>query len=372
LITKKYLLPSSEVLIAYAAVSAFINESTASFLHREKESEMDYRKNQANLTSAEKAAFINAVLKLKHQTPSQLHPNDASKHRYDDYVEVHMKAMAQMAQMNMPMPMWAHQGPAFLPWHRVFLRHLEHDLQKIDQSVTLPYWDWTVNNSSDPVSGSPWTDDFMGQKNPNDVMVASGPFRADNWLLVVIDQSPTNPTPNITYLTRTFARPQFAAHVARTRLSALVTTTPSLPTAQQVNGALTEVPYDASPWDSTAQPSFRNRLEGWYGAGYIHNSVHIWVGGTMSRNDSPNDPIFFLHHCNIDRLWTIWQRQHPDVDPYLPQSGGPLGQNLNDTLIFYDATSGDVPPWPDSATPADVLNHHTLGYSYDTDPPVAP
>ena len=33
---------------------------------------------------------------------------------------------------------------------------------------------------------------------------------------------------------------------------------------------------------------------------------------------SPNDPVFWLHHCNIDRLWAEWRVQHPTRDAYLP------------------------------------------------------
>ena len=97
------------------------------------------RKNQATLTSAEKTAFVNAVLALK-QNPSLLHPENSSLSRYDDFVEVHLNGM--MVMMN-NQPSWAHQGPVFGPWHRVLLRQFELELQKIDAQVEIPYWDWT-------------------------------------------------------------------------------------------------------------------------------------------------------------------------------------------------------------------------------------
>ena len=37
-----------------------------------------------------------------------------------------------------------------------------------------------------------------------------------------------------------------------------------------------------------------------------HNPVHNLIGNAMSSMESPTDPIFFLHHCNIDRLWHAW------------------------------------------------------------------
>jgi tyrosinase len=96
---------------------------------------MDLRKNQANLTTDEKKAFVNAVLALKNKTPSRLDPKTHS--RYDDYVQIHMNAMMAENDDNQTLG-WAHKGPAFLPWHRYYIRQFELDLQAIDPTVTLP------------------------------------------------------------------------------------------------------------------------------------------------------------------------------------------------------------------------------------------
>lgn len=37
-----------------------------------------------------------------------------------------------------------------------------------------------------------------------------------------------------------------------------------------------------------------------------HNQVHNIIGGFMPTLQSPQDPIFWLHHANIDRLWCAW------------------------------------------------------------------
>jgi tyrosinase len=39
-----------------------------------------------------------------------------------------------------------------------------------------------------------------------------------------------------------------------------------------------------------------------------HNPVHNIIGSTMATMQSPTDPIFWLHHANIDRLWSAWQQ----------------------------------------------------------------
>ncbi|WP_221938525.1 tyrosinase family protein [Mycobacterium sp. KBS0706] len=53
--------------------------------------------------------------------------------------------------------------------------------------------------------------------------------------------------------------------------------------------------------------------------GFPHNKVHNYIGGVgplqlgpygvMANNLSPIDPIFFLHHGNMDRLWDVWSRK---------------------------------------------------------------
>jgi tyrosinase len=154
-----------------------------------------------------------------------------------------------------------------------------------------------------------------------------------------------------------------------------------LPTPSEVNACLAIGTYDSAPYnDSQSLASFRNQLEGWHvppGSTVVdgmHNLVHVWVGGTqgtMLPSTSPNDPIFFLHHCNIDRLWALWQLQHKDdagFRPYLPLS--PLasdpGQGFTEPMIFYDPSLSSTPPWSDPpATPSNVVDHHGLGYIYD-------
>ena len=49
----------------------------------------------------------------------------------------------------------------------------------------------------------------------------------------------------------------------------------------------------------------------------IHGIGHLGTGGEMpDAFSSPGDPIFFMHHAQIDRLWTIWQSQDPATRQY--------------------------------------------------------
>lgn len=306
---------------------------------------MRVRKNASSLTPSEKTAFVNAVLAMKNQ-PSVLNPGQQG--RYDDYVQLHMNAMMAGTPNINPaqpafMPGWAHGGPAFFSWHRVLLLQFENDLQAASQdpSVTIPYWDWT-----DPASW-PFTNDFLGGNGTGrHKQVQTGPFAFKapaHWTLIVKDQ-PGDPD---------FLQRQFGADI----------TAQNLPTSADVSNTVGTTPYSSFPWKgSAAGPGSSCRYQTEYG---VHNLVHRYVGGTMGYMTSPNDPVFWLHHCNIDRLWAEWQHQHSTEAAYLPTAGGPTGHNLNDNMIFNTTPPA---PWAGSTTPQSVTDHHALGYQYDSEP----
>ncbi len=90
-----------------------------------------------------------------------------------------------------------------------------------------------------------------------------------------------------------------------------------------------------------------------------HNDVHVAIGGLMGDPDTAaEDPIFWLHHANIDRLWWRWQRHHTD-----PTKPAWTGQSFG----FMDV--GGVPASLTGAGIEDIV--HQLGYTYDhVSPPV--
>ncbi|KAG2011696.1 tyrosinase central domain-containing protein [Coprinopsis cinerea AmutBmut pab1-1] len=60
--------------------------------------------------------------------------------------------------------------------------------------------------------------------------------------------------------------------------------------------------------------SFRSELEGIPSTTdrRVHDAGHLVVGGDMGNPySSPTDPLFFLHHANVDRIWWEWQRANP-------------------------------------------------------------
>lgn len=70
-----------------------------------------------------------------------------------------------------------------------------------------------------------------------------------------------------------------------------------------VRQALTMAPFSSTltNFPRGASNAFEPSVEG-----APHNPVHDIIGGIMSTMQSPVDPIFWLHHANIDRLWVAW------------------------------------------------------------------
>lgn len=285
---------------------------------------MNTRKNHTDLSTAEKATLVSAVLALKNNVDSVLKPG--AMKRYDDFVQVHKNAMMG-PDMIMPMP---HGGPLFFPWHRVLLRQFELALQAAagDAGIAIPYWDWELSGNNNP-----FTDDLMGGDGDGAQghRVVSGPFAyaGNNFEVRVWDEASGDVA-----LLREFGTDPNAY----------------LPTPPQVASALTKTPYSPGPnsWERTCEDG-------------LHNPVHRWIGGNMGDATSPNDPVFFMHHCYIDLLWERWRKQHPTSDPYLPTSGTP-GYDLTSVLVF--STAGTPSPWAGSWQVQDTLNTTSLGYIY--------
>lgn len=84
-----------------------------------------------------------------------------------------------------------------------------------------------------------------------------------------------------------------------------------------------------------------------------HNPVHGSVGGDMAGFQSPLDALFWIHHCNIDRLWEAWLT--------LPNRSNPIDKSWLDTSFdFPDPESGRR-----RLVVRDVTSAAAAGYSYD-------
>jgi tyrosinase len=213
--------------------------------------------------------------------------NNQGAGRFTDFREMHTAVSSPQA----------HGAAGFLPWHRAYLLDLERELQAIDPSVTLPYWRF------DRPAPNIFTPDFLGVSNQ----------------LGTVQFSPTNPlqfwrTDGVQGITR---RPFFNTAAAP----------PGLRTEAQTLGL------------GNAYAAFR-ALEG-----NPHGSAHVSFGGSISSvPTAARDPLFFLLHCNVDRLWARWQRQFGRFDAAAPasydSSPQPPGHNLPETMWPWDGVTG--------------------------------
>ena len=91
----------------------------------------------------------------------------------------------------------------------------------------------------------------------------------------------------------------------------------------------------------------------------VHGNVHCSVGQTCPISImglvgvAANDPIFYEHHANIDRMWSCWQHAHPDEQP---------GDWQNQEFSFVDENGALV-----KRAVKDFLDTKALGYVYDND-----
>ena len=314
---------------------------------------MRIRKNAAFLTDDEWTRYCNAVVTLKHTFPA-----GSNVSIYDQFVAIHICVWGlRFGTGPAGGTDGAHNGPAFLPWHREYLRRYEAALAAADPAVSLPYWNWGLG--WDTETDDLFQDDRIG---PRGGIVTSGYFAeaatAQNSLGWTIH-------PDL--------RP-FGSALSRTG-----------------NAGVGSLPSQASVFEALGMSTFstfRPALEG--GAGLspgnngMHNGIHGWVSGDMAAMTSPNDPIFFMHHAQIDRIWAIWQRKHPGVANYndanisVGQGHGP-GDNMWpwDAGVSAPGTSPFLGPDPavaaslipteapiDLVTPEEVLETEALGYIY--------
>ncbi|HEY0014268.1 MAG TPA: tyrosinase family protein [Allosphingosinicella sp.] len=185
-----------------------------------------------------------------------------------------------------------HGEPYFLAWHRSFLGLFEEKLRELGGSpgLTLPYWDY-----------------YSGATIPGDFTDGD---------------APTNPL-----------------FMKRVKLD--------------VSEALGSAAFD----DSLTR--FERDLSGRHRASFEaeieqspHNQVHSLIGEIMSSYHSPEDPVFWLHHCNIDRLWSAWVA-----------AGG--GRTMPAAASSYWAGRFDHGPLVGGLKSATIDTVSRFGYDYD-------
>lgn len=313
---------------------------------------MVVRKSLSRLTPSERDAFLAAVLTLKNTIANPGSSNEISV--YDQFVALHY-GLTRIIQGPSTVDL-GHGVPWFLSWHREFIRRYELALQSVDPQVSLPYWDWTDHTGTSSVV---FQDNFMGPDGTGfSGAITSGYF--------AFDAPGAPPAWWPAGLPGWRIRSDLDSGPDGTTLARFLGNTANLATTAHVQNTLNE---------GTAI-GFWQELEG---GARMHNAGHNWIGGHMWRFTSPNDPMFFCHHANVDRLWAMWQIDgHQGVGNF--PGGAGLGADPNLPMWPWDggADTPDLPPTveiPDfssdpTVSTVDTLDHRAMGYAYDTEPVV--
>lgn len=206
-----------------------------------------------------------------------------------------------------------HRNWFFLSWHRAYLHQFEDIIRKLsgDETFALPYWDWTRNPQIPPP--------FWGDDNPLNHPRSATP--TTNMPVEFVGESVIGEIMGITDFEL------FASIKSTTQFS----------------------------------PAGTSQLEG-----RPHNVVHGVIGGDMASFMSPLDPIFWLHHCNVDRIWDSWNEagnantSDPDLRDFVYAGTSPdRGGTVHDSqFVDRDGAARDY-------AVADMESTEPMGYRYD-------
>jgi tyrosinase len=208
----------------------------------------------------------------------------------------------------------------FLPWHRAYTVMYERIVRKLTKNddFAMPFWDWTAN----PVMPEVFTMAKTPDGKPNPLYVSDA-----GW-------------------TRTWPakKPMPAENVGPAVLTKILA-----PTEYEDFGTSRPEGQDSlDPSWITTGTGAQDELEG-----NAHNMVHNNIGGWMPSASSPRDPIFFMHHCNIDRLWAVWNLHNKN-------STESLWTDMPFTDNFLDVEHGGF--W--SPKVKELFVPEDLGYTY--------
>ncbi|KAG8670861.1 hypothetical protein FPOAC2_04164 [Fusarium poae] len=267
------------------------------------------RRDWKTLSKKDKKAYIDAVLCLR-EKPSKADPAFApgARSRYDDFVAVHINQTLSI-----------HGTGNFFTWHRYFTWAYEKALQdECGYKGTQPYWNWfeTGDFATNPVfdgSATSMSGDgsfvkhegaWSGKQNifipsgKGGGCIKDGPFKA-----AVANLGP--PSPGMVGMEATKTPLEYNPRCLRRDLSSYsVDQWLNLPNL--LNITIGKASHSIQAMQDEFQGRFTDKFLGMHAAG------HFTMGGdSADLFSSPNDPVFFLHHSMVDRIYWVWQALHP-------------------------------------------------------------
>ncbi|KAH7374685.1 monooxygenase [Plectosphaerella cucumerina] len=247
------------------------------------------RKEWRELTDGEKAEYIRAAVCLRGLPKAKYAEIDAVTTRLDDLVWTHFSLNSEI-----------HFVANFLPWHRWYVQ-LHEDLLRTECGYkgVQPYWDWSIDADKVDVPNSAVFDPVTGfggdgKKTGSDVpgftrCVVDGPFANTNLTLGMGSPDVNLDGDQLHCFTR-----QFNGGMGNDE------------NGETIIGDMQATAYDSKVMETIygfkTYAEMHNMLEG-----LPHAQIHSVIFGDMGPSTSPNEPLFFLHHANVDRAWAKWQ-----------------------------------------------------------------
>ncbi|XP_077978906.1 tyrosinase-like [Glandiceps talaboti] len=289
---------------------------------------------------------------------------------YDLYTWIHYNShrqnivRSQHQARGTPNVDFAHGGPSFVTWHRLYLLAFERMLQQVnnDDEFTLPYWDWSKETECNVCN-----DKYFGGNQEAVPHYVTGDF--EGWKALCMDYQRFHDVGVICSNIDIDDTP-------------VITRNPGLgfydelPTREAVMYCLSIDSFDRAPvvhtpllnqW-LTSTCSFRNILEGFADSKgqtgqplltdlQMYNLVRSFFNGTLSTiQSSPSDPLFYAIHSYIDMVFEKWMRRHnATIDDY-PIDKTPNGHGRNDAIVPF------IPLWTNGEL---YKRSEFFGYTYD-------
>lgn len=253
------------------------------------------RKEYGSMTYQEKLSYIHGVQCLM-ELPSQYPAGEvpAATSRWLDFTATHIDQTLDI-----------HFDGLLLPWHRHFLYLVEQALQQdcgYPKSLGIPYWDYPLYPSLEDSPIFDGSQTSLGSKGrTTDLCIEEGPFSNSTVTFgpftSIVTHDITQPSnwqqSDPQCIKRQFRDEALQVNNNQSNIDALLDSPDITTVLRWLNGA--------------------DLLFGFTEKG-IHGGGHFAVGGVMSDFfASPQDPAFFLHHAQLDRLWAEWQDRNPDL-----------------------------------------------------------
>jgi len=300
-------------------------------LHQQEvlaEDTIPVRKEIRSLTKDELDRYFNAI----RQWHDGEVPEDVSSiPNYATFVALHATSAAYYDDEGVVDRM--HSGGHFLPMHGALMLEFEKSIRYYDPTVAAHYWDWT----SDPAGI--FKEDYVGEFDDQDGTITNGYLK--DWPVTKIKQVPDDKSAYLRWLSGSDATvPPFGSDVALPPFPPLpmdpefpLRSWFTKPNPSSTVGRLVGVIPGTQPGTKdevltcVAKPSFKEHwccvffddpekcYPGNKSESTLHGQVHGWSGGDkLSFNfdgadvyTSPNDPVWFLHHSQVERIHQAWQ-----------------------------------------------------------------